>query len=104
MGEGALQGDGESAGHFALSLATGLDVLPFDEQIAFLEAAFVEHWAKIQDLVSHAPLLLSIGSIRRCSAMAVRPIRSRVRASSARAATTTTFVESASRKKSTSTV
>merc|ERR1712125_131334 len=58
MGEGALQGDGESAGHFALSLATGLDVLPFDEQIAFLEAAFVEHWAKIQDLVSHAPLLL----------------------------------------------
>jgi len=56
--EGALQGNGESAGHFALSLATGLDVLPFDEQIAFLEAAFVEHWAKIQDLVSHAPLLL----------------------------------------------
>merc|ERR1712226_1651319 len=56
--EGVLQGHGESAGHFALSLATGLDVLPFDEQIAFLEAAFAEHWAKVQDLVSHAPFLL----------------------------------------------
>merc|ERR1712226_1675325 len=53
--EGVLQGNGESAGHFALSLATSLDVLPFDEQIVFLEAAFTEHWAKIQDLMSHAP-------------------------------------------------
>merc|ERR1712232_338630 len=55
--ESALQGNAESAGNFALSLATGLDVLPFDQQIAFLEAAHAEHWSKIQELASHAPFL-----------------------------------------------
>merc|ERR1712232_501506 len=55
--QSALQGNVESGGHFALSLATGLDVLPFDQQIAFLEAAHAEHWSKIQELFSRAPFL-----------------------------------------------
>merc|ERR1719502_1546137 len=48
----ALEGSPESAGQFVLTFLTGLDLLPFEQRIAFFEALARTHWETIEKAIS----------------------------------------------------
>jgi len=53
--EAFLAGDASSAGQFPLSLLTGLDALPFEQQITFFEDFCSSGWEKVQQLMQFMP-------------------------------------------------